>query len=91
MITKVVAWSKTAFETAGGVALGLLLIAIVFGLAFGIDCLIVWLCMALWNSCAVAAVSVLSPVGFWQMWGIYLLALLLVKGSTTVTSNSDNR
>jgi hypothetical protein len=81
MITKVIAWSKNAFETAGGVVLGLLLIAIVFGLAFGIDCLIVWMCMALWNSCAVAAVSVLSPVGFWRMWGIYLLSNFLIKSS----------
>lgn len=89
MITKVVSWSKNAFEIAGGVVLGLLLIALVFGLAFGIDCLIVWLCMALWNSCAVAAVSVLSPVGFWQMWGIYLLASFLIKSPTTSTSNSN--
>ena len=89
MITKVGSWMKKCFETAGGVALGILLIALVFGLAFGIDCLIVWMCMALWNSCAVAAVSVLSPVSFWQMWGIYLLASFLIRDSATSTSNSN--
>ena len=91
MITKVGSWMKKCFETAGGVALGILLIAFIFGLAFGIDCLIVWLCMALWNSCAVAAVSVLSPVSFWQMWGIYMLALFLTKGSTNTSTNNSNK
>lgn len=57
---------------------------ILLGIAFGCDCLIVWWAQYLWNTCLVSAIPTLVKVGFWQMWGIYLLSSFLVKSSTTV-------
>lgn len=60
---------------------GLIFICLLaLALLFGIDCLIVWGCMALWNSCLVAAIPfITAEVGYWQMWGIYLLCTFLFK------------
>ena len=56
------------------------------GVAFGIDCLLVWAAMALWNACLVAALPILAEVGYWQMWGIYLLMRIVfaAKANTNV-------
>lgn len=62
----------------------ILILAVVFGLL----CLEAWLAMALWNGCAVPAVSVISEVGYWQMWGIMLLCNILFK-TTTSSKNKD--
>ena len=60
----------------GGVIIAVvILLAIVFGLL----CLETWLAMALWNGCAVPAVSGINEVSFWQMWGISLLCNILFK------------
>ena len=65
----------------GGVIIAVIvLLAIVFGLL----CLETWLAMALWNGCAVPAVSGINEVSFWQMWGISLLCNILFK---TITPN----
>lgn len=62
----------------------LLAIVLILGVVFGLLCLETWVAMALWNGCAVPAVSVISEVGFWQMWGITLLCNILFK---TITPN----
>jgi hypothetical protein len=54
-------------------------IVLILGLVFGLLCLEAWVAMSLWNGCAVPAVSVLSEVSFWQMWGISLLCNILFK------------
>lgn len=72
--------------------LGVLIMAVIFvlALAFGIDCLIVWGCMALWNSCLVAAIPfITAEVGYWQMWGIYLLCTFLFKARITQSIMED--
>lgn len=61
-------------------ALGVIIaVIIIIGLAFGLLCLEAWCLMALWNACAVPAVSVLSEIGFWQAWGISILSNILFK------------
>ena len=60
--------------------LGLIVVTIILlGLTFGLDCLMVWACMALWNSCLVSAIGV-STVSFWQMFGISLLCHWMIRG-----------
>ena len=54
-------------------------VILMLAIAFGILCLETWLAMALWNGCAVPAVTVINEVGFWQMWGITLLCNILFK------------
>jgi hypothetical protein len=74
-----------------GCAAVILAVIFVLALAFGIDCLIVWGCMALWNSCLVGAVLTVTEVGYWQMWGIYLLCTFLVKAKVTQNMLSDEK
>ena len=54
-------------------------IVLILGVVFGLLCLEAWCLMALWNGCAVPAVSVLSEIGFWQAWGISILSNILFK------------
>ena len=54
-------------------------IVLILGLVFGLLCLEAWCLMALWNGCAVPAVSVLNEIGFWQAWGISILSNILFK------------
>ena len=76
-----------------GCAWAIVLFIILLGLVFGIDCLIVWACMGLWNACLVpllaeAAVEI-GRIGFWHMFGIYLLFGFLFRShSTSSTSNN---
>ena len=75
-----------------GCAWAIALFIILLGMVFGIDCLIVWACMALWNACLVpllvgTAVAI-GEIGFWPMFGIYLLFGFLFRShSTSSTSN----
>ena len=57
----------------------LLSIVLILALVFGLLCLEAWCLMALWNSCAVPAVSVICEIGFWQAWGISILSNILFK------------
>lgn len=69
-------WIKDSNDGCGWIILGIILI---LALVFGLLCLETWLAMALWNGCAVPAVTVINEVGFWQMWGITLLCNILFK------------
>ena len=64
----------------------LIVVGILLGLVFGVECLIVWIAMLLWNSCLVAAIPLVMPLSFWQMWGIYILCNVLFK---TVRTNKN--
>ena len=76
--------SGKLFKDGSNIVVSIIAVILLLGIAFGIDCLIVWWAQYLWNGCLVAAIPVLEEVGFWQMWGIYLLSSFLVKSNTTV-------
>jgi hypothetical protein len=76
--------SGKLFKDSSNIIVSIITVILLLGIAFGIDCLIVWWAQYLWNGCLVAAIPVLEEVGFWQMWGIYLLSSFLVKSNTTV-------
>lgn len=79
---------KTLKEEGCGYAIAISLVLL--ALAFGLDCLIVWICMALWNGCLLAAMPIITAeVSYWQMWGIYLLFGFLVRSSTNINTNKD--
>ena len=64
-----------------GCAWAIVMFIVLLGVVFGLDCLIVWACMALWNACLVplfagTAVAI-GTIKFWPMFGIYLLCLNL--------------
>jgi hypothetical protein len=72
------------FKDSSNIIISIIVAILLLGIAFGIDCLIVWWAQYLWNGCLIAAIPMLEEVGFWQMWGIYLLSSFLVKSSTTI-------
>lgn len=63
-------------------------IIIICAIAFGVDCFIVWIAMLLWNSC-LAAVIPISTIGFWQMYGLYLLFNILFKTRVNVNKTEE--
>lgn len=79
-------WIKESDAGCGWIILGVILI---LGIVFGLLCLETWVAMALWNGCAVPAVSVISEVGFWQMWGITLLCNILFKNVYSSSKKKD--
>ena len=73
-----------------GCGYAILLFIVLLALVFGIDCLIVWACMALWNGCLLAAMPVITAeVSYWQMWGIYLLFGFLIRSSGNINTSKD--
>jgi len=36
----------------------------------------------LWNHCLISAVDGVNPIGFWQAFGLYMMASLLFKKTT---------
>lgn len=62
---------------------------LIIALVFGICCLFWWIGMLLWNGCLIAAVPVLTKVGFWQFAGIDILCGILFKGGSTSTKSKD--
>lgn len=91
MYNKIFSSTKDTWEDKGcGYAIFLLIFLL--ALAFGIDCLIVWACMALWNACLVPLLAgtalAVGTIKFWPMFGIYLLFGFLFRHSSTTSSNS---
>ena len=64
-------------------------LVIVLVLAFGIDCLIVWAVMGLWNCALVAAIPFVNNIGYWQAWCIYLLCGFLFRRAVNVNKNDN--
>ena len=83
--------TKNVYEEKG-CGLAIFMFIFLLALAFGIDCLIVWACMALWNACLVPVLAgtamAVGTIKFWPMYGIYLLFGFLFRHSST-TNNSD--
>jgi hypothetical protein len=71
----------------GGALVAFCVFIILLGLIFGILSAIIAVIVPLWNNCLVPAVPVLEKVGFWQMWGIYLVLDILVKSSSYKSDN----
>ena len=69
------------------------LFIILLGIAFGLDCLIVWACMALWNACLVPLLAgtalAIGTIRFWPMFGIYLLFGFLFRSRSTSSTNNN--
>ena len=72
---------------AGGVVVAILVCLLMIALIFGIMSGVVAIAMALWNGCLVVLFPAIPHIGFWQMWGIYLLIDILFKPS--IPSNND--
>lgn len=83
--------TKEAYEEKG-CGLAIFMLIFLLALAFGVDCLIVWACMALWNACLVPVLAgtalAVGTIKFWPMFGIYLLCGFLFRHSST-TNNSN--
>lgn len=82
-ITKSLTKDATSWWT---VILALILVLV---FAFGIDCLIVWAVMGLWNGALVAAIPFINSIGYWQAWGIYLLFGFLFRHTSNVSKSED--
>lgn len=78
--------SGKLFKDDNNIIISIITVILLLGIAFGIDCLIVWWAQYLWNGCLIAAIPMLEEVGFWQMWGIYLLSSFLVKSNHTTNN-----
>ena len=78
------------------VGCGALLLACLFILAlvFGFDCLIVWVCMLLWNACLVPVLAgtavAVGTIKFWPMFGLYLLFGFLFRSHNTSYSSKND-
>ena len=80
---------KDTAETNGCLT-AIILCIITLGLAFGICCLEVWVCMLLWNW-FVAGILGFAQITrtFWQMWGVKVLFGALFK-SHNFSNNNRN-
>lgn len=82
---------KTKEELGCGYAIAVCIILL--GLVFGIDCLVVWACMALWNICLVPVLAgtavAVGTIKFWPMFGLYLLFGFLFRARTQSNSSSN--
>ena len=83
--------TKNVYEEKG-CGLAIFMLIFLLALAFGVDCLIVWACMALWNACLVPLLAgtalAVGTIKFWPMFGIYLLFGFVFRHSSTTNSNS---
>lgn len=80
---------KATMESADkyGVAAAILIFLILCAVTFAVLCGVMAIAMALWNGVLIALFPVVPQIGYWQMWGLYLLFDILLKPS--VSSNND--
>jgi len=67
----------------------LLVILLIFALAFGIMCFEAWIAMLIWNCVVVALFATLPIVSFWQMFLILMLINIVFSGFRTVIKTRD--
>ena len=81
------ATAKSADEY--GVAAAILIFLILCAITFAILCGVMAIAMALWNGVLVALFPIIPQIGYWQMWGLYLLFDILFKpsGSSSTSNN----
>lgn len=51
--------------------------------------ILAWPIQLLWNGCLVGAINGVNPIGFWQAFGIMILAKLLLS-SNKIKQNDKN-
>ena len=67
----------------------ILMVILVFAIAFGLSCLYAWLGMLLWNWVMPMIWAGAPVMTFWPMWGLLELCGLLFKSHNTNTNNSN--
>lgn len=72
-----------------GLAAAILIFLILLAIMFAVLCGFMAIAMALWNSVLVALFPIIPQIGYWQMWGLYLLFDILFKPSVS-SSTSNN-
>lgn len=82
---------KSTMESADkyGVAAAILIFLILCAITFAILCGVMAIAMALWNGVLIVLFPMIPKIGFWQMWGLYLLFDILLKPSVS-SSTSNN-
>jgi hypothetical protein len=71
-----------------GLAAAILIFLILCAVTFAILCGFMAIAMALWNGVLIVLFPMIPEIGFWQMWGLYLLFDILFKPS--IPSNNNN-
>jgi hypothetical protein len=67
----------------------ILIVILVFAIAFGLSCFYAWIGMLLWNW-VMPIIWVGAPVmTFWPMWGLFELCGLLFRSHNTNTNSSN--
>lgn len=67
----------------------ILMVILVFAIAFGLSCLYAWIGMLLWNWVIVGELGLFATeIGFWPMWGLVELCSILFK---THNYNNNNK
>ena len=74
-----------------GASIGVIIVVaiILFGIVIGLECGIVFIAMLLWNSCLVAVIPAIHTIGYWQMWGIYILSNIIFKSFTSSVKTKE--
>jgi hypothetical protein len=72
-----------------GLAAAILIFLILCAITFAVLCGFMAIAMALWNGVLVALFPVIPQIGYWQMWGLYLLFDILLKPSISSSTSND--
>ena len=67
----------------------ILVILLIFALAFGMMCFEAWIAMLIWNYVVVALFATLPIVGFWQAFLILMLINIVFGSLKTVVRTRD--
>lgn len=68
----------------------ILMVILVFAIAFGFSCLYAWIAMLLWNWVMPMIWAGAPVMTFWPMWGLYELCGFLFR-SRNINTNSSNK
>ena len=72
-----------------GVAAAILIFLILLAITFAVLCGVIAIAMALWNGVLVVLFPIIPQIGYWQMWGLYLLFDILLKPSVSSSTSND--
>ena len=72
-----------------GLAAAILIFLILCAITFAVLCGVMAIAMALWNGMLIVLFPVIPQIGYWQMWGLYLLFDILLKPSVSSSTSND--
>ena len=72
-----------------GVAAAILIFLILLAITFAVLCGVMAIAMALWNGVLIVLFPMVPAIGYWQMWGLYLLFDILLKPSVSSSTSND--